>query len=184
MGDIYHLVISLNGGNMASELKIAGIVKESIVDGPGIRYVVFTQGCFHRCEGCHNPQTHDPEGGTIIDTNEIIKAIKKNPLLDGITFSGGEPFLQAEVLGEIGSTVKAMGLNVITYTGYTFEQLLELSRTKPGISSLLTITDILIDGRFELAQKDLLLKFRGSKNQRPIDVQKSLKENKVVILDW
>lgn len=169
---------------MADLLRIAGIIKESIVDGPGIRYVVFTQGCLHKCEGCHNPQTHDINGGKLIDIYEIIEDMKKNPLLDGITFSGGEPFLQPEVLSELGLKVKDMGMNVMTYTGYTFEQLLKLSETKSGITSLLQVTDILIDGRFELDQKDLLLKFRGSKNQRPIDVQKSLRDKNVVLLDW
>jgi len=165
-------------------LRISGIIKESIVDGPGIRYVVFTQGCLHKCEGCHNPQTHDLEGGTFIDIDEIVADLKKNPLLDGVTYSGGEPFLQPDMLSELGLKIKALGLNVITYTGYTFEHLLELSKVKPDITSLLQITDILIDGRFELAQKDLLLKFRGSKNQRVIDVAKSLKESKVVLLNW
>jgi len=169
---------------MASLLRISGIVKESIVDGPGIRYVVFTQGCLHNCEGCHNPQTHDMEGGKFIDTDEIIKDMKKNPLLDGITFSGGEPFLQPDTLGELGQKVKESGMNVITYSGYTFEQLLELSKAKTGVTSLLSVTDILIDGPFLLAQKDLLLKFRGSKNQRPIDVQKSLRDNRLVLLNW
>lgn len=169
---------------MSDKLRISGIIKESIVDGPGIRYVLFTQGCLHKCEGCHNPQTHDLEGGYFIDIDDILAEVKKNPLLDGLTFSGGEPFLQPEALGKLGKAVKAIGLNIITYSGYTFEQLTELSKNKPDITSLLQVTDILIDGRFELAQKDLLLKFRGSKNQRPIDVQSTLKSGKVVLLNW
>lgn len=169
---------------MSEKLRISGIIKESIVDGPGIRYVVFTQGCLHKCEGCHNPQTHDLEGGYLIDIDDILAEVKKNPLLDGLTFSGGEPFLQPGPLGELGKAVKAMGFNIIAYTGFTFEQLLELSKKKPDITSLLQVTDILIDGRFELSQKDLLLKFRGSKNQRPIDVQNTLKTGQVVLLDW
>lgn len=169
---------------MSVQLRISGIIKESIVDGPGIRYVVFTQGCLHNCEGCHNPQTHDLDGGYFIDIDDILTEVKKNPLLDGLTFSGGEPFLQSEALSFLGKAAKADGLNIITYSGYTFEQLVELSKKKPDVSSLLQVTDILIDGRFELAQKDLLLKFRGSKNQRPIDVQQSLKQGEVVLLDW
>jgi anaerobic ribonucleoside-triphosphate reductase activating protein len=169
---------------MSDKLRISGIIKESIVDGPGIRYVVFTQGCLHKCEGCHNPQTHDLEGGYFIDIDDIITEVKKNPLLDGLTFSGGEPFLQPEALSTLGKAAKALGLNIITYTGYTFDQLTELSKSKPDITSLLQVTDILIDGRFELSQKDLLLKFRGSKNQRPIDVPNTLKTGTVVLLDW
>ena len=107
------------------KLRIAGTVNDSIVDGPGIRFTIFTQGCPHHCEGCHNPQTHDFNGGEIVEADEIIEKIKKNPLLDGVTFSGGEPFCQAETLADIGKEIKSLGLNVITYTGYTFDESLE-----------------------------------------------------------
>lgn len=161
------------------ELRIAGTANDSIVDGPGIRFTVFTQGCPHHCEGCHNPQTHDFEGGEICDTEELLKKISSNPLLDGVTFSGGEPFCQAKALAKLGREVKKLGLNIITYTGYEFEELYA-NRHKNGWSELLEITDILIDGRFILAQKDWTKKFRGSSNQRYLDCQASLSAGKAV----
>ncbi len=161
------------------KLRIAGTVNDSIVDGPGIRFTIFTQGCPHRCEGCHNPQTHDFEGGNIVDTDELLKKTEANPLLDGVTFSGGEPFCQAEALAELGRKIRAAGLNVITYTGYEFEQLYE-NREKNGWGELLAVTDILIDGKFELDKKDWNIKFRGSSNQRYLDCQASLESGKAV----
>ena len=161
------------------KLRIAGTVNDSIVDGPGIRFTIFTQGCPHRCEGCHNPQTHDFNGGSDVDTDELWKKIEANPLLDGVTFSGGEPFCQAEALAELGRRIRAAELNVITYTGYEFEQLYE-NREKDGWGELLAVTDILIDGRFELDKKDWNIKFRGSSNQRYLDCQASLEGRKAV----
>lgn len=161
------------------KLRIAGTVNDSIVDGPGIRFTVFTQGCPHRCEGCHNPQTHDFNGGELVDTYELLKKITSNPLLDGVTFSGGEPFCQAEALAELGERAKESGLNIITYTGYDFETLYE-SQDKNGWGKLLAVTDILIDGKFILAQKDWNIKFRGSSNQRYLDCQKSLAAGKAI----
>ena len=164
---------------MNNELRIAGTVNDSIVDGPGIRFTIFTQGCPHHCEGCHNPQTHDFEGGTVVCIDELLGKIKANPLLDGVTFSGGEPFCQAHVLAELGREIKQLGLNIITYTGYEFEKLYA-ERDKNGWEELLAVTDILIDGRFILAQRSLELKFRGSRNQRYIDCQASLREGRAI----
>ena len=165
------------------ELRISGIEPESIVDGPGIRYTVFVQGCPHHCEGCHNPQTHDFDGGKIVDTQEILREIQKNPLLSGVTFSGGEPFCQPEVLSELAKPIKEMGLNLVCYSGYTLEELLALSEKRPAIRELLNLTDILIDGKFILKEKSLMLKFRGSKNQRLVDVGESLKKGEAVLLE-
>ncbi|MBQ1537722.1 MAG: radical SAM protein, partial [Ruminococcus sp.] len=139
------------------ELRIAGTANDSIVDGPGIRYTIFTQGCPHNCKGCHNPQTHDFSGGELVDTDTLLEKAKENPLLDGVTFSGGEPFCQAEALADLGRKLKAAGLNIITYTGYTFEHLYE-HRTENGWGSLLEVTDYLIDGPFILEQKDWVIK--------------------------
>ncbi len=161
------------------ELRIAGTVNDSIVDGPGIRFTIFTQGCPHNCKGCHNPQTHDFAGGTLADTNELLERIKSNPLLDGVTFSGGEPFCQAHTLALLGKQIRELGMNIITYTGYTFEQLYA-DRDKNGWGELLAVTDFLIDGPFILAQKDWEIKFRGSSNQRYIDCQASLKEGRAI----
>ncbi|WP_295074877.1 anaerobic ribonucleoside-triphosphate reductase activating protein [Ruminococcus sp.] len=161
------------------KLRIAGTVNDSIVDGPGIRFTVFVQGCPHNCKGCHNPQTHDFEGGTVADTEELLEKIKGNPLLDGVTFSGGEPFCQAEALASLGKQIKELGLNIVTYTGYTFEKLYE-ERSLNNWDELLGVTDILIDGPFILEQKDWEIKFRGSSNQRYIDCKKSLETGKAV----
>lgn len=164
------------------ELRIAGTANDSIVDGPGIRFTIFTQGCPHHCPGCHNPQTHDFNGGKITDTAELLEKIKSNPLLDGVTFSGGEPFCQAEELAQLGAEIKKSGLNIITYTGFEFEYLYE-NRDKNGYGKLLEITDYLIDGKFIEAEKDWQIKFRGSRNQRYIDCQESLKKGTVVEIE-
>ncbi len=166
-----------------NELRISGIVPESIVDGPGIRYTVFVQGCPHHCEGCHNPQTHDFDGGRIVPLDGIVEEIKKNPLLSGVTFSGGEPFCQPEALAELGREIKALHLNLVCYSGFTFEELLELGKKNPAILDLLKLTDILIDGKFVLAEKSLMLKFRGSRNQRILDVPASLEKGTAVLLE-
>lgn len=165
---------------MNTQLRIAGIINESIVDGPGIRLVVFTQGCSHHCPGCHNPETHPFEGGTLVEVNDILNQVRSNPLLDGITLSGGDPFEQAETLSELSKEVKTMGLNVITYTGYTFEYILKNKDKNKGWDKLISHTDLLVDGRFEIEKKSMLLKFRGSENQRIIDVRQSILSNSIV----
>lgn len=164
---------------MSEKVRIAGIVKESIVDGPGIRFVVFAQGCQHHCDGCHNPATHDFNGGNLVEIETIIDEMKKNPLLDGITFSGGEPFEQPEAFCELAKRSKALGYHVMAYTGYTYETLLEKKDQRR--LQLLENTDLLVDGKFEMAKKSLMLKFRGSQNQRIIDVNKSHRENRLML---
>lgn len=165
---------------MSKKVRIAGIVKESIVDGPGIRFVVFAQGCKHSCPGCHNPNTHDFNGGCMMDVESILDEVKKDPLVDGITISGGEPFEQAEALGELAAKAKDMGYNIMTYTGYTFESIVEQSKKMSAWEKLLKKTDILVDGRFEQDKKSYQLEFRGSANQRAIHVEKSLQSNEVI----
>lgn len=157
-----------------SKLRISGIIPESIVDGPGIRYTIFAQGCNHFCKGCHNPQTHDIRGGKDYDIDDIVEDIKKNPLLRGVTFSGGEPFLQAERFAELARNVKSLGLDVVTYTGYIFEDLLKNLDKEPSWRDLLENTDILIDGPYIQEQRNLMLRFRGSENQRLLDAKESL----------
>ncbi len=154
-----------------TRLRLSGIVEESIVDGPGLRFVLFTQGCPHGCQGCHNPETHCREGGFVCDVEELLAQYGENPLLAGVTFSGGEPFLQAGALCAVAERVRARGGDVVTYTGYTYEAL--LARTErggaPDIARLLELTDLLIDGPYVEALRDLELPFRGSSNQRLLD---------------
>jgi len=164
-------------------IRIAGIIKESIVDGPGIRMVVFAQGCKHRCPGCHNPETHSFDGGTLVTVDSIIDQAKKNPLLDGITFSGGEPFEQAEAFAVLAKEAKKLNLNIVTYTGYTYEYIVENFLNFSGWEVLLNETDILVDGRYEEDKRNLLLKFRGSENQRIIDIKRTKSENRIVVMD-
>jgi anaerobic ribonucleoside-triphosphate reductase activating protein len=168
---------------METHIRIAGIIKESIVDGPGIRMVVFAQGCKHKCPGCHNPETHSFDGGTLVTIDSILEQVKKNPLLDGITFSGGDPFEQAKAFAVLAQEAKKLNLDIVTYTGYTYEYLLENSSRHRGWDALLDETDILVDGRYESDKRNLLLKFRGSENQRMIDVKRTKSENIVVIMD-
>ena len=165
------------------EIRIAGTVQDSIVDGPGLRYVIFTQGCPHRCVGCHNPETHDFDGGRLTDTDELYEECIGNPLTTGVTFSGGEPFCQAEALYELGIRFKERGFHLMAYSGWTFEELLERSESDEYVGKLLHILDILVDGRFELEKRSLMLTYRGSFNQRLVDVQKSFSENAVRVLD-
>lgn len=148
---------------------------ESYVDGDGIRFAIFMQGCLRSCPGCHNPATHALDGGQLLDTSEIISAIKKNPLLDGITLTGGEPLLQIDAANELARAAKNLGLNVWCYTGYTFEAL------PPDAATLLENVDVLIDGAFIESQRDLDLQFRGSRNQRIIDVKKTRAKNEIVL---
>ena len=164
------------------KLRVFGLVNDSIVDGPGIRYVIFVQGCFHNCEGCHNPDSHDPAGGHDEDVDDIIKNIEKNPLLDGVTFSGGEPFLHAQTLCYIADKVHEMGLNVMCYTGFTIEELLAGADSENKWRELLERIDILVDGPFILSERSVELNFKGSKNQRIIDVPKTLEKDEIILL--
>lgn len=166
---------------MNDEINISEIIEDSIVDGTGIRMTVFVQGCPHRCEGCHNPQTHDFNGGKIETVGEILDRYKRNPLLSGITFSGGEPFCQAAPLAKLTRAIKKAGGDVWSYSGYTFEQI--LNGCTEGARELLNEIDVLVDGKFVLEQRNLTLWFRGSENQRVIDVKKSLENNHVVLYD-
>ncbi len=163
------------------QLRIAGYEPESIVDGPGYRFALFTQGCPHGCPGCHNPQTHDPNGGRIVKTEEIIEQLGKDPLVRGVTFSGGEPMMQPEPLCEIAQAAKQKGLNVWCYTGFTLDALLKEKREDR--MRLLALVDVLVDGPFIQAERSLELLYCGSKNQRLIDVQKTLQAGSIVLFE-
>ena len=159
-------------------LDLSGIVNDSIVDGPGIRATIFCQGCPHHCEGCHNPETWEFGCGTKIPVEDILGIVQTNPLCRGVTFSGGEPFAQAEGFAKLGRLLKKAGYEVASYSGYTFEQLLTGT---PAQRELLETIDILIDGPYLQQERSLELNFRGSKNQRILDVPASLAVGEAVI---
>lgn len=169
--------------NNYNSIRIAGVVRESIVDGPGFRFVVFCQGCPHGCPGCHNPATHDFEGGYDCEIEKILAAVEANPLLDGVTFSGGEPFCQPEAFYSLGVRLKEQNpnLNLLAYTGYTYEEL--ISMEDESINNLLSILDLLVDGRYVQEERDLTLLFRGSQNQRVIDMALTREKKEVILAE-
>lgn len=160
-------------------LRIAGVIEESIVDGPGIRFTLFLQGCHAHCKGCQNPQTWDFESGTLVPAKEILERIQGNALIHGVTFSGGEPFEQAEKLIPLAAELKRQGYHLMAFSGYTFEELI----ARPACRELLSLLDILVDGPFIEEQKSLELRFRGSKNQRILNLSASRKHGWVPVLD-
>lgn len=178
---------------MAGEtVRIAGIVRESIVDGPGIRLTVFCQGCPHKCPGCHNPETHDFTAGREISTDSILEEFDKNPILAGITFSGGEPMCQPVPFAALAKAVKERGRTVTIFSGYTLNQLMDRACGKTdnlsleerrATARLIQLCDILIDGPFIKAQRDLKLRFRGSSNQRVIDMNRTREIGRVTLLE-
>ena len=176
MGDDAHEMVG-----PPKAIRIAGVVNDSIVDGPGLRFTVFTQGCPHHCEGCHNPQTWDFDGVKVVEIAEIVEKIRKNRLLTGITLSGGEPFMQALECAEIAREAHGLGLSVWTYTGYTWEKITGMVGDRPQWWALLKETDVLVDGPFIQEEKSLDLLYRGSRNQRLIDVKKSIYAGRVVL---
>ena len=161
------------------EIRLAGIVPESIVDGPGYRLAVFAQGCPHNCPECHNPQTHDPQGGALRDTGEVIAMLGANPLVRGVTLTGGEPMMQPEPMAQIAHAARQRGMSVWCYTGFTLEALQAEGRADR--LRLLEQVDVLVDGRFVLALKDISLRFRGSRNQRIIDLRKTREQGQIVL---
>ena len=161
-------------------MRIANTVNDSIVDGHGLRFAVFTQGCPHHCPGCHNPQTHDPAGGREESLEALIAGLDQNPLAAGLTLSGGEPFYQAADCARLAAMAHARGKTVWTYTGYTYEQILH--KNDPDWNALLAETDVLVDGPFLEKEQSYELHFRGSRNQRLIDVAASRRAGRVILL--
>lgn len=168
---------------MKKIIRLSGIAYESLVNGPGIRRVFFSQGCKHNCKGCFNPDTHDFNGGEEKDMDELVKDTLSNPMIKGVTFSGGDPFERAEEFSYMAKRFKENNLNIWCYTGYTFEEILENKDKRKGFKELLDNIDVLVDGRFVIEEKANNIKYRGSKNQRIIDVQKSLTENRIVRIE-
>lgn len=169
-----------------SKIRIAGYVDDSIVDGPGIRFTIFTQGCAHHCFNCHNPETWAFDKGKDVDIDELISKIKRNPLLQGITLSGGDPLYQVNACLELVKKVKELNsdFDIIIYTGFTFEELANNFKKNNDLLSLLKLSDILIDGKYEDSLRDLTLRFRGSSNQRVINLKKTFLEEKIVLENW
>ena len=167
---------------MNKTVRLAGIAYESLVNGPGMRRVFFAQGCKHKCKGCFNPETHSFEGGKIMDMDKLINDVLDNPMLKGVTFSGGDPIEQAHSFSYMAKAFKNSNLDIWCYTGYTFEELLEAMKVDTSIKELLNNIDVLVDGKFEINNKKEGLKYKGSSNQRIIDVKKSLDTGEVVVI--
>lgn len=151
-------------------MRVLSVLEESVVDGPGIRTVIFTAGCPHRCPGCHNPESWNPRGGQDVSVEDLLERVKQSGW-DGVTISGGEPFLQPEHLAQLVEGCKALQKNVWVYTGYTLEQLQAMHNE--FVTSVLNRADVLVDGRFEQSLMDRSLRFRGSSNQRIIFLNKA-----------
>jgi len=167
--------------NTLNKIRLSGVINESIVDGPGFRYVIFTQGCKKRCFMCHNAETQPLDAGYEEDLENIVEDFKKNPLLQGITISGGEPFLQPEAVLYLIKKAKETNLDVIVYSGYYIEELKRFNNKY--VDEILITADYLIDGPFEYMKKDLNLLFRGSNNQRIIDLNITRENNELHIID-
>lgn len=168
---------------MKKTIRLSGIAYESLVNGPGMRRVYFSQGCKHNCLGCFNPDTHDFNGGEELDMDKLIEDTVNNPILKGVTFSGGDPLEKAEEFSYMAKAFKKSGLNIWCYTGYTFEEIIENMKFNRYLKELMENIDVLVDGKFEINKKDEGLRFRGSSNQRIIDVQKTLRLRKIITLD-
>ena len=158
---------------LAADLQI-----DSIVDGEGLRTVIWTQGCSHNCPSCHNPNTHDFNGGDLVDVEDVVERLEELEGQAGVTFSGGDPMFQPKACAYLAKKVHELNMNVWAYTGFTYEEL--INSNNKDILDFLNEIDILIDGKFELDKRSLNLEFRGSSNQRIIDVKKSLNEKKVI----
>lgn len=169
---------------MDNTVRLSGIAYESLVNGPGMRRVIFSQGCTHNCKGCFNPDTHDFNGGELRDMNEIIEDIRNTPFLKGVTFSGGDPLDQAREFAYLGKEIKKLGLNIWCYTGYKFEDILKNKEKLDGLEELLRYIDVLVDGKFEEKNKVEGLRYRGSSNQRIIDIKDSLELGEVQVLNY
>ena len=167
-----------NSIRLASDLQT-----DSIVDGPGLRTVIWTQGCAHKCPGCQNPQTWDFCGGGEVPLDMVYEAIDELQYQSGITFSGGDPMYQPYPCTELAKYCKKKGYNIWVYTGFTYEEIIEMSKKDKIYLEFLNNIDVLVDGKFIMKQRDLNLLFRGSSNQRLIDIPSTLKENKIVLFD-
>lgn len=162
-------------------IRLAGIAENSLVNGKGLRKVFFSQGCSHHCEGCFNQHTWEFAGGRMFDMDELVQKVKDEPFLDGVTFSGGDPFQQADKFAYLAKKLHEANINIWAYTGYTFEELMKLAQTNSHIKQMINNVDVIVDGRFMKDKMSENLKYCGSSNQRVIDVKSSLNENKIIL---
>lgn len=162
---------------MCQSIRLAApLTYDSIVDGPGLRMVLWTQGCPHACTGCHNPETWDCLGGYLEEVDTVIQEMKQHKLQSGLTISGGEPLLQVEALLPIVKVAKEIGLNIWLYTGFCYEDIIKNTQ----VSDILQYVDVLVDGPFIQELKSYELVFKGSSNQRVIDVKETMHNNRIV----
>lgn len=162
----------------------APLQSDSVVDGYGVRTVIWTQGCSHNCPFCQNPSTHSFTDGQDVELDEIFEELKGlKSTQDGITLSGGDPLFQIEPVLEIAKFAKSIDLNVWCYTGFTYDEILDMAKKNEKYIDFLEYVDVLVDGKFEIEKKNLNLLFRGSSNQRLIDMPKTLKTKKIVLLE-
>lgn len=166
------------------KIKLAGIERNSVVDGPGIRTVLFVQGCPHRCPGCHNPQAQPWEGGYWREVSALAESLTEDRSIRGVTFSGGEPFAQARALATLAGKLKEAGLDIVVYSGYTYEELDRMAQTDSSVAGLLKACDLLIDGPYQQENRDISLAFRGSSNQRIIDLPATRATGQVVLSEY
>lgn len=169
---------------MNKNIRLSGIAYESLVNGPGMRRVFFSQGCRHNCKGCFNQDTHDFNGGEDLDMDFLIESVLDNPMIKGVTFSGGDPLEQADKFAYMAKSFKNNNLNIWCYTGYTYEYIIEHKHYKSDWNELINNIDVLVDGKFEQEKMQEGLKFRGSTNQRIIDVKESLNSGNLVIINY
>lgn len=167
--------------NDSKLIRLAGIAENSLVNGKGLRKVFFSQGCSHHCEGCFNQHTWEFAGGRMFDMDELVQKVKDEPFLDGVTFSGGDPFQQADKFAYLAKKLHEANINIWAYTGYTFEELMKLAQTNSHIKQMINNVDVIVDGRFMKDKMSENLKYCGSSNQRVIDVKSSLNENKIIL---
>lgn len=166
---------------MDKNIRLSGLIHESLVNGPGIRRVFFSQGCKHNCHGCFNVETHSFNGGYLFNMDELLSDIKENPMIKGVTFSGGDPFEQSDKFSYMARELKKLNVNIWCYTGYRFEDLIDDEKEKYHWGELLRNIDVLIDGKFDKNRASEDLKYRGSDNQRIIDVKKSLEKKELIL---
>ena len=166
-----------------AKINLFGTANDSIVDGPGLRYVVFTQGCPHKCKGCHNPESQEFQDNKIMEVDDIVDDVKSNPLVQGVTLSGGEPFSQVEPCAELAEKLKAQGYNIWCYTGALYENHAEEAKDNEAVAKLLDNLDVLVDGPFIEEKMSYSADWRGSTNQRLIDMNKTREAGKVVLYE-